>query len=309
MGKGQSKEIRQVVKTSLDGLTPGGGGVVCSLMKICNKCKTSKPRGEFNKSKQREDGRQTMCRCCAKQYREANKDAIAAYHKQHYQTNKEAILERHKQHHQANKDIINERKKQHYQTNKEEILERHKQWNQANKEYRAEKAKQYYQANKEEIDEKRKQRYQANKEAVAEQGKKYREANKEAVKKQNRRYARGRRAKDPLFRLTQNIRSLIRHALSNGGYSKKSRTHEILGCSFEEYQQHIEAQFTDGMSWERMSEIHIDHRLPVSAATTEAEMLVLNHHRNLQPLWKSDNLAKGSSYCPKELEAYLAKYK
>jgi len=309
MGKGQSKEIRQVVKTSLEVLTPGGGGVVCSLMKICNKCKTSKPLGEFNKSKQREDGRQTMCRCCAKQYREANKDAIAAYHKQHYQANKDIINERKKQYHQANKDIINERKKQYYQANREAINERCKQYYEANKEAIAEHGKQRYQANKEEINEKRKQRYQANKEAVAEQGKKYREANKEAVKKQNRRYARGRRAKDPLFRLTQNIRSLIRHALSNGGYSKKSRTHEILGCSFEEYQQHIEAQFTDGMSWERMSEIHIDHRLPVSAATTEAEMLALNHHRNLQPLWKSDNLAKGSSYCPKELAAYLAKYK
>jgi len=102
--------------------------------------------------------------------------------------------------------------------------------------------------------------------------------------------------------------SLIRASLTHGGYTKTSRTHEILGCSYEEYYQHIEAQFTDGMSWERIAEIHIDHRLPVSAATTEAEMLALNHHRNLQPMWAKDNLAKSDSYCPKELADYFAKY-
>ena len=111
-----------------------------------------------------------------------------------------------------------------------------------------------------------------------------------------------------MFRASLNIRSLITNSLTKGGYSKTSRTHEILGCSYEEYHQHIESQFTDGMSWERMSEIHIDHRLPVSAASTKAEILVLNHHRNLQPMWAEDNIAKSDSYCPKELAAYFAKY-
>ena len=169
--------------------------------------------------------------------------------------------------------------------------------------------RQYYQANKEAKAEYNKQYRQANKEKIAERNKLYQKNNKEKIQDYAKQWARKRRKKDPLFKLTHNIGVLIRKSLINGGYSKKSRTHEILGCSFEEYQQHIEAQFTDGMSWERMSEIHIDHRLPVSAATTEEELLALNHYRNLQPMWASDNLAKSDSYCPKELAAYLAKYK
>ena len=220
-----------------------------------------------------------MCSERSKKYREANKEAIAEKHKKYREANKEKEAERGKKYREANKEKEVERHKKYREANKEAIAEYHKQHNKVNKEANAEKAKQYYQANKGVILEKTSQ------------------------------YKKERYNSDPLFRLTCNMRNLIRQSLINGGYTKKSQTHEILGCSYDEYHQHIESQFTDGMSWERMSEIHIDHRLPVSAATTEAEMLALNHHRNLQPLWKSDNLAKGSSYCPKELAAYLAKYK
>ena len=150
---------------------------------------------------------------------------------------------------------------------------------------------------------------QDNKIANLEYHKQYYQKNREIIVKKKMNYKRERRKADPLYRLKDNIGSLIRQSLSKGGYSKKSRTHEILGCTYEEYYQHIESQFTDGMSWERMSEIHIDHRLPLAAANTEAELLALNHYRNLQPMWAVDNIAKSDSYCPKELAAYLAKYK
>ena len=101
---------------------------------------------------------------------------------------------------------------------------------------------------------------------------------------------------------------LIGKSFRNGGFNKKSKTAEILGCTFEEFHQHIESQFKDGMSWQRMSEIHIDHRLPLSAANTQEEILVLNHHRNLQPMWATENLAKSDSYCPDELAAYFKKH-
>ena len=193
--------------------------VVCLLMKKkCYKCKEVKPLEGFNKDKRDKYGKQTKCRECERQYREANKEAIVEYKKQHYQANKEAIVEKTSQ------------------------------------------------------------------------------------------YKKERRRTDPIYRLMRNISRAIRGALVERGYTKKSRTHEILGCSFDEYHQHIEAQFTEGMSWDSMSEIEIDHRLPVSAATTEAELLALNHHRNLQPMWKADNRAKGSSYCPKELAAYFKKH-
>ena len=151
-------------------------------------------------------------------------------------------------------------------------------------------------------------KYQTNRERLAKKQKQYQQDNKEALAENNRKYIKKRRDTDLLFRLTCRIRALIGGSIRSGGYTKTSRTHEILGCSYEEYHQHIESQFTDGMSWDRISEISIDHRLPVSAASTEAELLALNHHRNLQPMWAKDNRAKSDSYRQKDLADYFDKY-
>ena len=169
-------------------------------------------------------------------------------------------------------------------------------------------AKRYREENKVDILEKKKLYYEKNKDVMAEKQRRYNQANKEVVAERQRRYKEERRATDPLFKLVCNIRSLIAVSLTNGGFSKKSKTSSILGCTFDEFHQHIESQFTAGMSWQRMSEIHIDHRLPLSAANTEAELLVLNHHRNLQPMWATDNRAKSDSYCPDEMAAYFKKH-
>lgn len=86
--------------------------------------------------------------------------------------------------------------------------------------------------------------------------------------------------------------SLIRVSLIDKGYSKTSRTHEILGCSWDEFAAHIEKQFLPGMSWSNRAEWHIDHIVPLATAKTEADVLALNHFTNLRPLWVPDNLAK-----------------
>ena len=164
--------------------------------------------------------------------------------------------------------------------------------------------KRHYEKNKDA----RAEYYRTNKADRCEYRKQYYHANKPDMVQKVVGYARERRANDPLFRLTHNIRGLIGNSFRRGGFSKKSKTAEIIGCSFDEFHQHIESQFTDGMSWDLMGDIHIDHRLPLSAATTEAELLVLNHHRNLQPMWATDNLAKSDSYCPKEMAAYFKKH-
>ena len=198
--------------------------------------------------------------------------------------------------------------KAYYKKNKKNIIEQTKRYRKANKESVAEYFKQRYKDNKEAINEYQKKYYRANKADLAEYRKQYYHANKSDMVQKGVEYARERRANDPLFRLTHNIRSLIGNSFRNGGFNKKSKTAEILGCSFEEFHRHIENQFVGDMSWSRFDEIHIDHRLPLSAATTEAELLVLNHHRNLQPMWATDNMAKSDSYCPNELAAYFKNY-
>jgi len=83
-------------------------------------------------------------------------------------------------------------------------------------------------------------------------------------------------------------------SIRNKGYTKKSKTYEILGCTFEEFKLHIESQFTNKMSWDNRSEWHLDHIIPISSAKTEEEVIKLNHYTNFQPLWAIDNLRKGN---------------
>jgi len=90
------------------------------------------------------------------------------------------------------------------------------------------------------------------------------------------------------------IRKLIYQSIKKGGYSKTSRTHQILGCSFEEFKSHIEKQFTEGMRWENHGQWHFDHIYPVSRAIDEKHLIELNHYTNFQPLWAKDNWSKNN---------------
>ncbi len=102
-----------------------------------------------------------------------------------------------------------------------------------------------------------------------------------------------KKKKDPIFALTKRLRNRIYNILRK---DKCRHTIDIVGCSKEEFKIHIESQFKDGMSWERLNEIHIDHIIPVSSATTKEEVYKLNHYTNLQPLWAKDNLRKHNKF-------------
>lgn len=99
---------------------------------------------------------------------------------------------------------------------------------------------------------------------------------------------------DPLYVATKRIRGLVTKAFKGKGFSKTSKTCEILGCTFEQFKYYIESQFTDGMSWLVFDKIHIDHVIPLSSVKTIEEIIKLNHYTNLQPLWARDNLKKGA---------------
>ena len=46
------------------------------------------------------------------------------------------------------------------------------------------------------------------------------------------------------------------------------------------------------MTWENRSEWEIDHIIPLASATTEEDVIRLNHYTNLRPLWTIDNQSK-----------------
>lgn len=111
------------------------------------------------------------------------------------------------------------------------------------------------------------------------------EYQKEYHKKYRNKYISNRRKNDILFRLMGSIGNLIRQSFKNKGYKKNSRTEHILGISYIDFKVYVEKQFVNDMSWDnRGTYWDIDHIIPLSNATSEAELIKLNHYTNLQPL-------------------------
>jgi len=108
------------------------------------------------------------------------------------------------------------------------------------------------------------------------------------------RRARERRVRNPGRRLHERISALVRYSLKDvkGGRSWEA----ILGYSRETLMAHLEAQFTEGMSWENIAAWHIDHVIPRSAFSfqrdTDPGFRACWALNNLQPLWAADNLKK-----------------
>jgi hypothetical protein len=126
--------------------------------------------------------------------------------------------------------------------------------------------------------------------------------NKEKAKKRTVEYMKKRLKEDSFFKFQQSIRVLVNNGIRNKNYTKKSRTHEILGCDFETFKLHIERQFTKGMSWDNRSKWHIDHIYPMSLAQNEEEAIKLNHYTNLRPMWAIENISKGNRIIQHQLK-------
>ena len=167
----------------------------------------------------------------------------------------------------------------------------------------------YREQNRKRIDEKAKEWAKSNPDKINNAAKQYRIRNPEKSKllwtrwnEKNRGKRRliGKRSSkkyrsSPRGKLTKRISDLIRMTL-NG--EKRGRSWELLvGYNVDQLKQHLENQFLPGMSWENRGLWHIDHRIPVSAfnykTPEDIDFKKCWALKNLQPLWKIDNLAKG----------------
>ena len=97
-------------------------------------------------------------------------------------------------------------------------------------------------------------------------------------------------------KIARMLRARINVALYKSKAIKSNSTLKLVGCTIEEYKQHIESQFSEGMSWDNHGEWHIDHIKPISSfdITKEDEQLKAFHYSNCRPLWAKDNLKKGA---------------
>jgi hypothetical protein len=108
-------------------------------------------------------------------------------------------------------------------------------------------------------------------------------------------YRENRKKTDPIYKLRTGMSVRLNLFLKTKNLKKNNTTFSIIGCSPEELKKYIENLFTENMTWDNHGLFgwHIDHKIPLSSATTEEEIYKLCHYTNLQPLWSKDNLSKG----------------
>jgi hypothetical protein len=300
-------------------------------MKRCSRCGIEKELSEFNKRASKKDGYHIQCRMCANQKvviggkRKCNtchieKDIIHFKKKNTYAHKCNDCFIKENGTKTCNickieKDINNfEIRKDNGRYRgecKECKKEKHKKWENNNldyiKEYRKnyrldniqmykEKDKIYYLRKKSNLTPKIKPPKQTTEER-REKERIYYANNKERLQKRNYEWHKEKIKKDTLFALIKRIRSSIAISFKRNGYTKRSRTHEILGCSYEEFKIYLESKFEFWMTWENKGLYNgklnygwdIDHIIPVSLANTEEELIKLNHYTNLQPLCSKIN--------------------
>lgn len=164
----------------------------------------------------------------------------------------------------ANREKLLKQKRDYYKEHTEEILNINRKWKKENPEKSKEsKRKEYYK-------------------------------NKDKYAKRSRDYENDKLKNDPYFKFLHQLRCRIRIAIKKN-YKSGSAVKD-LGCSSKEAYNYIESLFKDGMSWDNHGEWHIDHIIPLSSFNLKNrdEFLKAVHYTNLQPLWKSENLSKGS---------------
>lgn len=99
-------------------------------------------------------------------------------------------------------------------------------------------------------------------------------------------YKTNRLSTDENYRFRHGVTTLIRSAFRARGFTKGTKTFELISCSFEELQLHL------GINGDAPEGYEIDHIIPVSLARNKEDFCRLQHFSNLQLLTKVDNLAK-----------------
>jgi len=170
-----------------------------------------------------------------------------------------------------NKEELSLYNKERYLKKKESILENNENWR------KTKKYESWREKNNEKIKQYRKQYYLKNKEKIL---------------KQNKHNHYKKLKEDITYRLKHNIRVNISKSFKRKGYNKNSKTQDILGCTFQEFRNHLESQFKNWMNWENYGLYNgnfnfgwdVDHIVSIKNANSKEDVINLNHFTNLQPL-------------------------
>ena len=109
-----------------------------------------------------------------------------------------------------------------------------------------------------------------------------------------------RRINDPMFAVTDLVRTRIWAALHLQGVKRSLSYEKLLGCSIPVFMKHIESKFLPGMNWQNrgFGGWTFDHIIPCASF----DLIDIDnqkkcfHYTNVQPLWHRDNCSKEARF-------------
>ena len=217
---------------------------------------------------------------------EENKEATAAYKKAWQEANKEKIQKRNKERfqekyadpEQRKKILEDSRKSYHKSIDKQH--ERNRKYRERNAEKEVARCKDDREKNRDKIKERRKT---------------------EEAKATRNKYQKKKRATDPVWRVSQNIRVNIADAMRRGQVAKKHGSAMDCGLSPKGLWEYICGKLTGNMTQDNYGSVwHIDHIYPVNAADLNdpAQFKAVCHYTNLQPMIGEENTLKKDKVTP-----------
>lgn len=141
--------------------------------------------------------------------------------------------------------------------------------------------------------------YEKNAEQEREKARQWSKENRDHINARRRE----RRKTDPVYHLTENVRSAIRYGLFYHKGRKTNSTWQALPYTPEQLKEHLQAQFDAHMTWDNYGDYwHIDHIHPQSLLPYDS----LEHPNfikcwslsNLQPLEAIENIKKSNKLLP-----------
>lgn len=156
--------------------------------------------------------------------------------------------------------------------------------------------KEYREKNKESLVLKRKNWYIKNREERILYSKNWTQNHKDRSRESKRINQQKRLKEDKIYKFNCTIRSLISYSFRKVNLSKNKKSEEILGCTLNEFRSYILSLCPKNVELKDFHRYgyHIDHKIPISLAKTEEEVIKLCHYINLQPLWCTDNIKKSN---------------
>lgn len=281
-------------------------------IKICTKCKISKPISEFGADNHNKSGKTSSCKECRRQasaeckklnriINEKNNNIeisrictkckitknIAEFHKDksqsygHKHICKEcAAVER-----EQNSDIIKQKWKVFYQNNKEKERSRKRRYYIQNKEKICAKTSVYGKIYK-----------KSDRAKLLRKLREKKPQNINRIRKYRRQYNAKRLINDPAYKTL----FIQRHRFAKITKQKSctDKIKKLIGCDLNMLKTHIESQFDENMKWTNYGKYwEIDHIIPCKFFdhTNPKHLLMCWNYTNLQPLEKSENNKKSGS--------------